>query len=185
MQRATTSDRFPLGSTLPAFTLKNVDDHLVGSDFVGAGKAALIVFTCNHCPYVKGSEAMLIDIAKRFIPVGLRVVTINSNDPISYPDDSFEKMRLKAAAQQLPYPYLWDETQSVAKAFDAACTPECYLFDGNRKLVFHGAPTDNPKDSSKPRADFLSPAIEAVLAGNTPPTQFAHPLGCSIKWKAS
>jgi len=185
MQRATTSDRFPLGSLLPSFTLKNIDGQMVGSDFVSAGKAALVIFTCNHCPYVKGSEAMLIDIAKRFIPLGLRVVAINANDPATHPDDSFENMQRKAEAQKLPYPYLWDETQSVARAFDAACTPECYLFDGNRTLVFHGALTDNPKDSSKPRADFLSPAIEAVIAGATPPIQFAHPLGCSIKWKGN
>lgn len=185
MQRATTSDRLPLGSTIPSFSLKNIDGQMLGSDYVGAGKAALVVFTCNHCPYVKGSEAMLIDIAKRFMPMGLRVVTINANDPVTYPDDSFENMQRKAEAQKLPYPYLWDETQGVARAFDAACTPECYLFDGNRKLAFHGSLTDNPKDNSKPRADFLSPAIEAVLAGKLPAKPFAHPLGCSIKWKAS
>lgn len=185
MQRTTTSDRFPLGSAMPTFALKNVDGQRIGSDYLGAGKAALVVFTCNHCPYVKGSEAMLLEIAKRFMPAGLRVVTINSNDPATYPDDSFEHMCAKATAHQLPYPYVWDETQEVAKAFDAACTPECYLFDGDRRLVFHGAITDNPKDSSKPRADFLSPAIEATLAGSAPATPFAHPLGCSIKWKAS
>lgn len=184
MQRETASSKFPLGTPLPAFSLKNVDGEMIGSDYLQHGLAALVVFTCNHCPYVKGTEAMLLGIVKRFEPLGLRTVAINSNDPVSYPDDSFEKMVEKARALHLPYPYLWDETQATAKTFDAACTPECYLFDSRHALVFHGAITDTPKDSSKPRADYLSPAIEAVLRGVQPLQPFAHPIGCSIKWKS-
>jgi thiol-disulfide isomerase/thioredoxin len=185
MQRTNSSERFPIGSKLPAFSLKNIDGSIVGADYLGAGKAGLVVFTCNHCPYVKGTEAMLIEIARRFAGNGLRTVTINSNDPLTYPDDSFENMQRKAADLRLPYPYLWDENQVVAKLFDAACTPECYLFDRNQTLAFHGAITDNPKDPAAPRTDYLSPVIEAVLHGAAPSTQFVHPLGCSIKWKAS
>jgi len=183
MQRGTLSTTFPLGSPLPEFSLKNVDGSTIGADYLKGGKVALVVFTCNHCPYVKGSEAMLIEIVKRFEPLGMRTAAINANDPAAYPDDSFEKMCEKAAALKLPYPYLWDETQGVARSFDAACTPECYLFDGSHNLVFHGAINDNPKDGGRPRTDFLSPAIEAVLAGAKPAKQFAHPIGCSIKWK--
>jgi thiol-disulfide isomerase/thioredoxin len=185
MERTNASDKFPLGSALPHFALKNVDNEPLGSDYLGGGKAALVVFTCNHCPYVKGTEEMLAQIARKYAPLGLRTVTINSNDPVAYPDDSFEKMQAKSVALKLPYPYLWDESQVVARAFDAACTPECYLFDSNLKLAFHGAITDVPKDPSKPRADHLSPAIEAVLHGQEPTAKFVHPLGCSIKWKAA
>jgi hypothetical protein len=183
MQRETLSSRFPLGSQLPEFSLSCVDGTAVGTDYLRSGKAALVVFTCNHCPYVKGSELMLMEIVKRFAPLGLRAVAINANDPVAYPDDSFEKMREKSVALKLSYPYLWDESQAVARTFDAACTPECYLFDARGALVFHGAITDRPKDSAGPRADLLSPAIEATLAGHAPAQPFAHPIGCSIKWR--
>jgi len=183
MQRETLSIRFPLGSRLPEFALPCVDGTNVGADYLRSGKAALVVFTCNHCPYVKGTELMLLDIVKRFAPLGLRTVAINANDPVAYPDDSFEKMREKSNTLKLPYPYLWDESQAVARTFDAACTPECYLFDSSGALVFHGAITDRPKESAAPRADFLSPVIEATLAGRAPAQTFAHPIGCSIKWR--
>ena len=183
MQREQDSTRFPLGSPLPDFKLKNVDGTLVGSTDLQGARGALVVFTCNHCPYVKGSEALLAAIVRRFAPEGLQAVTINSNDPVSYPEDSFAKMQEKAAAQDLPFPYLLDETQEVARMFDAACTPEAYLFDRSGRLVFHGAITDRPKEPGSARTDFLSPAIEAVLSARTPTPGFVHPLGCSIKWK--
>jgi len=183
MQREHDSTRFPLGSPLPDFKLRNVDGAMIGSIDLHGAPAALVVFTCNHCPYVRGSEVLLASIVRHFAPAGLKAVTINSNDPVSYPDDSFARMQEKAAAQDLPCPYLFDESQEVARMFDAACTPEAYLFDRNGRLVFHGAITDRPKEPGSARADFLSPAIEAALSGRTPTPGFVHPLGCSIKWK--
>jgi thiol-disulfide isomerase/thioredoxin len=183
MERTSESSTFGLGSTIPSFELLNVDERKIGSDYLRDGKGYLVGFLCNHCPYVKGSEEMLIKIAKRFQPEGLKIVTISSNDAAQYPDDSFENMRDKAKRMQLPYPYLYDESQAVAKMFDAACTPEFYLFDRSRALVYHGTINDSPRDPTKVSKDYLSEAIVSVLEGRTPEPQFVHPLGCSIKWK--
>ena len=168
---------------LPAFALTNVDGTAVHSQSLLGAKAALVVFTCNHCPYVKGSEAQLIDLVRRYAPQGLRTVAISSNDPAKYPDDSFTNMQVKAREQQLPYPYLFDETQQVAKQFDAACTPECYLFDTAGTLVYHGAINDNPKDATLARTAHLDTALRQLFSGSKPNPAFVHPLGCSIKWR--
>lgn len=183
MERVDISKSFPLGSSIPQFSLLNVDGQQLGSDYLTGAKAYLVAFLCNHCPYVKGSEAMLIDIVKRFEDDGLKVVAISSNDATKYPEDSFEKMQEKANQMQLPYPYLYDETQEVARAFDAACTPELYLFDGERRLFFHGTINDSPRDPSKVTKDYLSDAIVAVLEGRVESQRFVHPIGCSIKWR--
>jgi peroxiredoxin len=183
MERTVGSAAFPLGSKLPSFELMNVDGHKLGSRYLEGGKACLVAFLCNHCPYVKGSEELLINIVKKYEASGLKTITINSNDAVKYPDDSFEKMKEKAQEMVLPYPYLHDEAQAVAKLFDAACTPEFYLFDGEHSLVYHGTINNSPRDPSKVTQDFLSHAIEAVLNGQRPDPQFVHPLGCSIKWK--
>jgi peroxiredoxin len=183
MERVDHSAKLSFGDTLPSFSLKNVDGNVIGSEYFSGAKAYLVGFLCNHCPYVKGSEEMLISIAKRFERDGLKTITINSNDAVKYPDDSFEKMREKHQAMNLPYPYLYDESQSVAKLFDAACTPEFYLFNADRALVYHGTINDSPRDPSKVTKDYLSDAIISVLEGRQPEPHFVNPLGCSIKWK--
>ncbi len=183
MERTSSSNTFPIGSKLPTFALKNVDGRTVESNTLLGGKAALVVFTCNHCPYVKGSEAHLITIVRTYATKGLRTVAINANDAAKYPDDDFPNMQRKAKELDLPYPYLVDETQQVAKLFDAACTPECYLFDAAGLLVFHGTINDNPRDGALAKNGFLETAITQVLAGSKPSPAFVHPLGCSIKWK--
>ena len=183
MERETISIAFPLGSPLPSFELVNVDGSRLGSEYLSGAKAGLVAFLCNHCPYVKGSEDMLISIVKRFQGEGLKTLAINSNDSAKYPEDSYEKMKEKSVAYALPYPYLHDESQEVARLFDAACTPEFYLFNREGKLVYHGTINDSPRDPSRVTKDHLSKAIEAVLQGKIPESQFVHPLGCSIKWK--
>jgi hypothetical protein len=183
MERSTTSGTFNLGSKLPTFQLANVDGSIIGPEFFQGAKGYVVGFLCNHCPYVKGSEEMLVRIARQFQPDGLKVVTINSNDATKYPEDSFEKMKEKARAMSLPYPYLYDESQSVARMFDAACTPEFYLFDSELSLVYHGTINDSPRDPTKVTKDYLSQAIVSVLEGRIPEPQFVHPVGCSIKWK--
>lgn len=182
MQRTESSSSLPLGSKLPAFKLKNVDGRMLDQSYLN-GRANLVGFLCNHCPYVKGSEEMLIEIVRRFEPQGLRAVTINSNDALTYPEDSFEMMQTKAREMNLPYPYLHDETQNVACLFDAACTPEFYLFDSSGTLVYHGTINDSPRDPAKVKQDYLSAAIAAILQAKQPDPAFVHPLGCSIKWK--
>lgn len=183
MQRESSSPSFTIGSELPQFSLPNVNGELVGTDHLRGSRAALVAFLCNHCPYVQGSEAMLIGIFKRFAPQGLRAVAISSNNAVEYPEDSFDKMKEKAAGMSLPYPYLYDESQQVARLFDAACTPEFYLFDAAGKLAYHGAINDSPRDPTKVTKDFLSQAVQSVLDGQNPTEQFVNPLGCSIKWK--
>lgn len=183
MQRETPSSRLPLGSNLPTFSLPSTTDTIVGSAQLLGGKAALVVFSCNHCPYVRGSDEMLLSIIKAFQPKGLNAVIISSNDAAQYPEDSFEKMKIKAAAANFPCPYLYDESQSVARAFDAQCTPECYLFDASGKLAYHGTINDNPKDKTKASQDFLSTAISQVISGAPANPNYVHPVGCSIKWK--
>lgn len=183
MQRESSSVRFALGSSLPKFSLPNALGGTIDQSYLSGGKAALVAFVCNHCPYVKGSEEMLIGIVRRFEQQGLKTVAISSNDALQYPDDSFEQMKAKASQMDLPYPYLYDESQAVAKSFDAACTPEFYLFDRAGVLVYHGAISDSPRDPKKVTKDYLSEAIAAALDGKIPSPQFVHPLGCSIKWK--
>ncbi len=183
MERTATSATFSLGSKLPAFRLPNVDGQIVDSSYFDGAKACLVVFLCNHCPYVKGSEEMLIKIVRQFEGDGLKTIAISSNDAAKYPEDSFDKMRDKARTMSLPYPYLYDESQDVARSFDAACTPEFYLFDMSHTLVYHGTINDSPRDPTKVTKDYLSSAIAATLEGQVPNPQFVHPLGCSIKWK--
>jgi peroxiredoxin len=185
MERTTGSDKFPIGSLLPDFTLPGVDGRSCGSEYLRSGKAALVVFTCNHCPYVKGSEQMLIEAAREFEARGLKTTAISANDAAEYPEDSLEKMQEKSRRLGLPYPYLYDQSQDVARLFDAACTPECYLFDSSHKLVYHGAINDSPKESAAAAKPYLKAAIETLLEGRAPDPAFVHPIGCSIKWKRS
>jgi peroxiredoxin len=184
MERSTGSQKFPLGSVIPSFTLPNVDGSSVGDRYLRDGTMALVVFTCNHCPYVKGSEAFLIELVEQYQSKGLRAVAISSNDAVQYPDDGLDAMKVKAREMKLPYPYLYDESQQVAKAFDAACTPECYLFDSAHTLAFHGAINDSPKNPSAVSNGFLARALQQLSQGLRPEPQFAHPIGCSIKWRA-
>lgn len=183
MERTSGSATFPVGSLMPDIKLPNAAGGSVDATFFQGARAYLVAFRCNHCPYVKGSEDALTSIVRRFEKDGLKTVAISSNDAVQYPEDSFEKMKEKAQNDSLPYPYLYDESQDVARAFDAACTPEFYLFDANRRLVYHGAINDSPRDPSKVSKDYLSVAIASVLEGASPDPSFVHPIGCSIKWK--
>lgn len=183
MQRASSSSKFPIGSKLPSFRLPNVDGREIGDDYLREGKMALVVFTCNHCPYVKGSEAALIELVRQYQPAGLRTVAISANDSLKYPEDSFDRMKEKAVELNLPYPYLYDESQRVPRQFDAECTPECYLFDSSGVLVFHGAINDSPKNPEAVKNSFLAKALAQLSKGQKPEIAEAHPVGCSIKWR--
>lgn len=183
MERSSSSEKFPLGSTLPSFRLQDAFGATVDTSYFAGAKGALVVFTCNHCPYVKGTDVALLEVIRPAYELGLRAVLISANDPEKYPDDGVIKMREKAEALDLPCPYLFDETQDVARRFDAQCTPECFLFDERLALVFHGAINDSPRDATRVTRSFLADAVDEVLQGRSPSTQFAHPLGCSIKWK--
>lgn len=183
MQRDIISEKFPIGSKLPPFSLPNVDGKKIGNDFLQGAKASVVGFSCNHCPYVKGSDLALIELANRFQQQGVKFLMISSNDAVQYPEDSFEKMQEKAQQMKLPFPYLYDQTQAVAKLFDAACTPEFYVFDQLQMLVFHGTINNSPRHPAEVREHYLATALEQILAGEVPDPAFVHPIGCSIKWK--
>ncbi|MCB0319001.1 MAG: thioredoxin family protein [Bdellovibrionales bacterium] len=183
MERNEASKLLSTYSTIPDFALPNVNGETIDSSYLKAGEAALVIFTCNHCPYVIGSEDLIIETVKPFLKKGLRVVAICSNDATSYPDDSFDKMKEKSEALGLPYPYLHDESQEVAKSFDAACTPELYLFNKDSNLVWHGKPNNNPRDPSQATENHLEIALSQIFSGQTPEPAFVQPVGCSIKWK--
>jgi hypothetical protein len=149
------------------------------------GKANLVVFFCNHCPYAKAVEDRLIALHRAFSAEGLRTVFICANDAAAYPDDAPAALRARAEDKAYPFPSLIDERQDIAKAFDAACTPDPYLYDANLKLVYRGRIDDNWKRPDAVTKHELRNAIEAVLSG-APVETLQHPsLGCSIKWKAA
>ncbi|MCA9135882.1 MAG: thioredoxin family protein [Planctomycetales bacterium] len=181
----TASTMLPLGTQAPEFSLPECDGGMVGlSDLVGE-KALLVIFMCNHCPYVKHVADQLKSLTDDYMPQGVAVVAISSNDADEYPDDSPEAMSREKAARGYAFPYVYDADQQVAQAYAAACTPDFYLFDADQKLVYRGQ-----LDSSRPGTDIpvtgadLRAAIDAVLSGQAPSADQRASLGCNIKWKA-
>jgi len=173
-----------LGQAAPAFDLPGVDGrHYTLASFEDA-QALVIVFSCNHCPYVVGSEDRMIAFYRDFAPQGVAMVAINSNETDNHPTDSFAHMVQHAQDRKLPFAYLRDASQDVARAYGALRTPHYYLFDGQRKLVYTGRMDDNPRDAAKARTHELRDAAEALLAGRQPPVALTNPIGCNVKWKS-
>lgn len=183
MQREECSVKFGIGSQMPKFVLPATDGNDYSDQYFESSKARLVIFTCNHCPYVKGSEDFFQEAILKYKDYGLKTVAISSNDAVQYPEDSFEKMKDKSESLGNPFPYLYDETQDVARSFDAACTPECYLFDSSGKLVFHGTVNNSPRDPSAATEKYLEKAISQLINDEEVNPSFVHPMGCSIKWK--
>lgn len=180
----TPSTMLPLGTKAPDFSLPNVDGTVVSlSDLAGA-PAYLIVFMCNHCPYVKHIAPELARLARDYQARGVAVVGISSNDVSNHPADSPEQMVHEVEERGYTFPYLYDETQAVAKAYKAACTPDFYVFDEDRKLVYRGQLDSSRPDSGVPlTGQDLRAALDAVLAGKPVSTQQRPSIGCNIKWK--
>ena len=179
----TASTMLPLGTAAPDFSLVNVDGQTVSlSDFQDA-KALLVIFMCNHCPYVIHVADDIARLAMEYQQKGVGIVGISSNDVSKYPQDSPEQMVHEAEERGYTFPYLFDETQEVAIAYRAACTPDFFLFDGQHKLYYRGQ-----LDDSRPKTDIpvtgkdLRAALDSVLAGADPPEQQTPSLGCNIKW---
>jgi len=182
---ATSSNEIRIGSEAPSFQLKGVDNRLHSLGDYRESKILIVGFTCNHCPYVKAYEDRLNALATKYRSQSVSIVCINSNDPIKYPDDTFENMVLRAEQKEFVFDYLQDETQQVARAFNAACTPEFYVYDEFRKLQYHGRLDDNTNEPEKVKARYLELAIASVLAGKSPEIATTPALGCGIKWRAS
>ena len=180
----TASTMLPLGTPAPDFALQDTDGKQVTlADFSDA-KALLVVFMCNHCPYVKHVAPQLRDLAEEYQSQGVAVVGISSNDAENYPDDGPAKMVEEKAARGYTFPYLFDSDQSVARAYRAACTPDFYVFDADQKLVYRGQMDDSrPKTDRPVTGADLRAALDAVLAGNSPVENQTPSIGCNIKWK--
>jgi len=179
----TASTMLPLGTAAPDFCLPSTDGDTVSRTEFADQKALLVIFMCNHCPFVKHVADELTRLAVEYMPRGLAMVGINSNDTEKYPDDSFEAMKAEKASRDYPFPYLFDEDQSVAKAYGAACTPDFYLFDSDHKLVYRGQLDSSRPESGIPvTGEDLRRAIDAALEGNSPPEQQTPSIGCNIKW---
>ncbi|HZT23689.1 MAG TPA: thioredoxin family protein [Verrucomicrobiae bacterium] len=181
----TPSTMLPLGTAAPDFKLPDTNGKIVSlADFQDRA-ALLVMFICNHCPYVKHIRAGLAQLARDYLPRGVGIVGINSNDAASYPEDSPARMKEEVQAAGYIFPYLYDESQAVAKAYRAACTPDIYLFDKNRKLVYRGQFDDSRPGNGIPvTGKDVRAALEAVLAGRPVPPDQKPSIGCNIKWKA-
>jgi peroxiredoxin len=175
----------PLGTAAPAFNLPNVDGQMVSLDDFKGAPALLVAFICNHCPFVKHLADAFAQLGREYQAQGVGVVAISSNDVAKYPADSPEQMVHEAETRGYTFPYLYDESQAVAKAYRAACTPDFYLFDKDKKLVYRGQMDDSRPDSGIPvTGKDLRAALDALLAGK-PVSDLQRPsIGCNIKWKA-
>lgn len=181
----TESTMLPLGTVAPAFNLLDtVSNQNISFDDIKGNKGTVVVFSCNHCPFVIHINNELVSIANDYLKRDIGFVVISSNDVENYPQDSPDKMSIVAKVLKYPFPYLYDETQDVAKAYDAACTPDFYIFDNNNKLVYRGR-----MDASRPGngipvtgADMRS-ALDAVLMGINDIHPQVPSAGCNIKWK--
>lgn len=180
----TASTMLPLGTPAPRFELPEPQRKRVSSDDFSKAPALLVVFMCNHCPYVKHIGPALAEFAKQYQARGVAIVGINSNDAESYPDDHPEKMAEEIKRLGYTFPYLYDESQEVAKAYHAACTPDFFLFDRNRRLVYRGQFDGSRPNNGRPVTGVdLRAALDAVLEGRAVSTDQKPSVGCNIKWK--
>lgn len=180
---ATESKPVELGFPCPDFRLPSVDGPTVARDDLASTPVLGVFFYCNHCPYAKAIEGRLIELERDYRDGGFRFVAICANDAATYPEDSFPNMKKRAEARGYGFPYLHDESQSVARAFGAVCTPDLYVFDRDRRLAYHGRLDDSPMDPSKVKRRELPEAVDALLGGRAPDPHQNPCIGCSIKWK--
>lgn len=182
----TPSTMVKLGTPIPEFSLPDTSGNLVSlEDFSGA-PGLLVIFLCNHCPYVKHIRTTLAEVTATFLEEGLKVVGINSNDVVEYPEDSPQRMAEEKRKFGYQFPYLFDETQSVAKSFGASCTPDFFLYDSKLKLCYRGQFDESrPGNKLRVTGEDLCQAVEALLAGKSPSEDQRPSIGCNIKWKAS
>lgn len=180
---ATASTMLPLGTSLPAFRLQNAVDGKWIESQSGEAKGKLVIFMCNHCPFVIHVRSELVKLAHALQDQGISVLAINANSQKTHPQDGPQYMKELAQKEGWRFPFLFDETQEVAQAFRAACTPEFYLFDSNRKLYYRGQLDDSRPSNGQPvTGKDLSAAASAMLAGEEPPKVQKASMGCNIKW---
>ena len=184
---AVASTMLPLGTAAPDFSLPAANPDVAGAtvalaDVAEGARGLVVVFTCNHCPYAVHIEPRLVALARAWAESGVATVAISSNDAEAYPADGFEEMAERAAREGYPFPYLYDESQETARAYGAACTPDLYLFDAARRLVYRGR-LDDGRPGREPTTSDLDDAVRALLDGREPAADQAPSIGCSIKWR--
>jgi peroxiredoxin len=172
-----------LARTTPTFTLPGVDGRDHSLDDYRDARILVLVQSCNHCPYVQAWEGRLSAIQRDYADRGVAVVAISSNDVASHPEDSLELMQVRAREQGFTFDYLYDESQEVARALGSERTPEVFLYDGERRLAYHGAIDDN-RDETDVTTHHLRDALDAVLAGEAPAVADTPPVGCTVKWRS-
>jgi peroxiredoxin len=173
------------GDALIDFTLPATDGNTYhASEIAQEAKALAVVFTCNHCPYARAWEDRINQIARDYAGQGVHLLAINANDATKYPGDSFEQMAKRATEKQFVFPYLQDESQTVARAYGAERTPEFFIFDAAGKLRYHGAPDDNYEEEQAVKHSYVREALDAILTGREVAIPETPAVGCTIKWKA-
>jgi peroxiredoxin len=180
----TASTMLPLGTQAPDFSLPDtISGKTLSLSELKSPLATVVIFICNHCPFVIHVQKQLVTVANAYQPRGVRFIAISSNDIVNYPDDAPDKMQKVAKELHYPFPYLYDETQAVAKAYDAACTPDFYIFDGQLKLVYRGRFDSSRPGSSIPvTGEDLTRALDSLLSGKPVSDQQFPSMGCNIKW---
>ncbi len=172
-----------IGDRALDFLLPSTEGKIYSLKSFDEAKVLVIFFTCNHCPYVKGSDELTRQTAEHFAKFGVKFVAINSNSKNTYEEDSFEHMVERMKTYKFPWIYLYDESQKVAKAYGALRTPHFFIFDANRKLIYTGRGVDNPKDTSKMTVNDLWNALQEHIAGRSITTPLTNPIGCNVKWE--
>jgi thiol-disulfide isomerase/thioredoxin len=180
---AASPEELRIGTKAIPFNLRGVDGKIYSLESFKDNKILCIIFMCNHCPYVIATQDRINQIAKDYAAKSFALVGMNPNDEITYPEDSFENMKLRAKEKQYVFPYLRDETQETAKAYDAACTPDIFLYDKNRILKYRGRIDDNWKDETNVTRNELRMAIDLLLEDKEIDFEIIPTIGCSIKWK--
>lgn len=172
----------PLGSYAVDFSLKGVDRKTYSLRDFADKKAIVVLFSCNHCPYVQAYEGRMVKLQHDYSVMGVTLIAINSNYDQDYPEDSYENMILRSREKGFNFPYLRDETQEIAHKYGAICTPHVFAFDQQRRLQYKGRIDDN-RNPAEVKTHELANALDAILAGSKPTVQETRPFGCSIKWK--
>ncbi len=177
------TNKLKIDSLLPQFKLKGTDGKFYSIEDFADKNILIVIFSCNHCPYVQAYEGRMIELQNEFENKGVQIIAINSNDDSKYPDDSFDEMKKRADEKHFNFPYLRDESQEIAKAFGASHTPQIFLFNSERKLKYEGKIDDNWQESDKVRNQYLRDAILEVLDGKDVSIPETFSIGCTIKWK--
>ncbi len=175
--------RLKAGDKAPDFELLSTTDKTYSLSSFADKKILVVMFYCNHCPYAKGSESRIISLQNEYGSKGVQIIAINSNDDTDYPEDSYPNMIARTRERNYNFPYLWDETQNVARAYGGEVTPDCFVLDEQRVVRYTGRIDDNPKNENSVTSHDLKIVLDALLAGKEPPFTERRAIGCSIKWK--